>query len=174
MAVYTVLLPPPERVSGLEETAERTVFVRDGFSWLAMLFPVLWLLFNRLWLLTLAFVIAAAALEVAMSLLGGPAPGLAGVALAVLFGFEANGLKRWALMRRGYRFAGIVAGSKRTECERRFFSQWLEEEAFAPQPVRSAPAVPSVYRSAVPVAPAVRAQGDPGILGLFPETRSTR
>lgn len=168
MAVYTVLLPPAGRVSRFDETAERTVFVRDGFSWLAMLFPVLWLLFNGLWLLTIAFVVAAVALELAMSLLGGPAPGLAGVALAVLFGFEANGLKRWALMKRGYSFAGIVAGSKRVDCERRFFAHWLGEDLMLP------PAAPTGTRPAAAVAPARLAKGDPGIVGLFPETRSAR
>jgi hypothetical protein len=37
-----------------------TVFIRDGFSWLAFLFPLPWLLFRRLWL--------AAAIAVALYL----------------------------------------------------------------------------------------------------------
>ncbi|MGX1098729.1 DUF2628 domain-containing protein [Amorphus sp. MBR-141] len=173
MAVYTVLLPPPARASGVEQTAERTVFVRDGFSWLAMLFPVLWLLFNGLWLLLLAFLLVAVGLELGLSLIGGPVPGLAGLALAVLFGFEANGLRRWALMRRGYRFAGIVSGARRVDCERRFFAAWLAEGAVAaePAPVRTAHAD---GRPAARVAPSPLSPGDPGIFGLFPDTRNAR
>jgi len=173
MAVYTVLLPPGAKASGIDQTAERTVFVRDGFSWLAMLFPVLWLLFNGLWLLLLAFVLIAVGLEFGLSLIGGPVPGLAGLALAVLFGFEANGLRRWALMRRGYRFAGIVSGSRRVDCERRFFDTWLAEGASAP----SQPPARVVHpdgRQAARVAPSPLSPGDPGIFGLFPDTRNAR
>lgn len=173
MAVYTVLLPPPARASGVEQTAERTVFVRDGFSWLAMLFPVLWLLFNGLWLLLLAFILVAVGLEFGLSLVGGPVPGLAGVALAVLFGFEANGLRRWALMRRGYRFAGIVSGGKRLDCERRFFDAWLAEGAAAPEPSPARVAHPD-GRPAARLAPSPLSPGDPGIFGLFPDTRNAR
>tara|TARA_R110002020_G_scaffold15140_61_gene53498 strand:- start:1858 stop:2385 length:528 start_codon:yes stop_codon:yes gene_type:complete len=175
MAVYTVLLPPPAKASGIEQTAERTVFVRDGFSWLAMLFPVLWLLFNGLWLLLLAFLLVAIGLELGLSLIGGPVPGLAGLALAVLFGFEANGLRRWALMRRGYRFAGIVSGAGRVDCERRFFDSWLAEGAHAAAPVP--PPARKVHpegRPAARVAPSPLSPGDPGIFGLFPDTRNAR
>lgn len=34
-----------------------TVFVRDGFSWLAFLFPLPWLLFRRLWLAAIVAVL---------------------------------------------------------------------------------------------------------------------
>jgi hypothetical protein len=174
MAVYTVLLPPEARASGIEQTAERTVFVRDGFSWLAMLFPVLWLLFNGLWLLLLAFILVAVGLEFGLSLIGGPVPGLAGLALAVLFGFEANGLRRWALMRRGYRFAGIVSGGKRVDCERRFFDTWLAEGAAAVPVQPRARVVHPDGRQAARVAPSPLSPGDPGIFGLFPDTRNAR
>ncbi|MGX1307496.1 hypothetical protein AB7M35_002216 [Amorphus suaedae] len=174
MAVYTVLLPPPARASGVEQTAERTVFVRDGFSWLAMLFPVLWLLFNGLWLLLLAFILVAIGLEFGLSLIGGPVPGLAGMALAVLFGFEANGLRRWALMRRGYRFAGIVSGARRVDCERRFFDSWLAEGAVVAEPATPARAAHVDGRPAARVAPSPLSPGDPGIFGLFPDTRNAR
>jgi hypothetical protein len=34
-----------------------TIFIRDGFSWLAFLFPLPWLLIRRLWLVALAAVV---------------------------------------------------------------------------------------------------------------------
>lgn len=167
MAVYTVLLPPTGKAPTLEQSLERAVFVRDGFSWLALLFPLLWFLFNRLWLILIAFLVVSVGLELVLSELGGPFPGIAAVALSVLVGFEANGLKRWALMRRGYRLAGIVSGSSKVDCERRFFADWIGTDTPAPDPV-SAPA------AAVPWRPSASAhRGEPGILGLFPNKGAT-
>ncbi|MEW5421298.1 DUF2628 domain-containing protein [Amorphus sp. 3PC139-8] len=171
MAVYTVLLPPPGKSPDLDQTLERAVFVRDGFSWLALLFPVLWFLFNRLWLLLVLFLIVSIGLEFVLSEVGGPFPGIAAVALSVVVGFEANGLKRWALLKRGYRFAGIVSGSKRTDCERRFFAKWLETETSAGRthtPTAQARSAEVTWRPAAP-----RAPGEPGILGLFPNKGAT-
>ena len=34
-----------------------TIFIRDGFSWLAFLFPLPWLLFRRLWIAALVAVV---------------------------------------------------------------------------------------------------------------------
>ena len=46
-----VVMDPPARLPAAD-----AVFVRDRFSWLAFLFPFVWLLWNRLWLATLGFV----------------------------------------------------------------------------------------------------------------------
>lgn len=161
MAVYTVLLPPPSNKDGAPSPLERAVFVREGFAWLALFFPVLWLLFHRMWLLLILFVAVTVGVELAASLIGGPVPGVFGFAIAVLFAFEANGLRRWALVQRGYEFAGIVAGSNRSECERRFFAEVQEPvSASVTDPTPTSP------RRSVPVVPP---RGDPGVLGLFPQ-----
>lgn len=166
MAVYTVLLPPPGKRTGHEAPVENAVFVRDGFSWLALFFPVLWLLFNRLWLLTILYIAIAVGLEIAASVIGGPVPGVLSVAFTVLFAFEANALKRWALVQRGYAFAGIVSGRGRIECERRFFQSWLADGT--PAPARQ----PAVARPHRPVSSSA-GLGEPGILGLFPDKGAT-
>lgn len=62
MASFVVLTPPDG-----DETNERAVFIRDGFSAWALLFHLFWLLWHRLWfaaaLLFLIFVGLTAAAE---------------------------------------------------------------------------------------------------------------
>lgn len=61
MTVYTVLEPPP---SGDDlRDAERVAFVRDGFSWLALLFPLLWLLWHRMWLVLVLWIAVVVVLQ---------------------------------------------------------------------------------------------------------------
>ena len=47
MAIYVVMEPPAARPN---EASDGAVFMRDGFSLLALLVPPLWLLWHRLWI----------------------------------------------------------------------------------------------------------------------------
>jgi len=102
MRVWTVHLRP-----ALAGKPARTVIVREGFSWWAALFPLLWFLAKRLWIVA-AFYFALA------TLLGFVLPSSispwAMVALQILAGFEARNLQRWALERQGFRLMGVVQG----------------------------------------------------------------
>ena len=124
MAIYMVLIPPgssPETMG--EAEAQRTVFIRDGFSWLALVFTLPWLLVKRLWLVLIVYLVAGLALELASRFIGGPMPGITTAALSILFAFEAHGLWRWTLERRGWRFVAVVEAQGREEAERRFFAR---------------------------------------------------
>ena len=68
--------------------------------------------------------------------------GLAGLALNLMIGFEADTLRRWALERRGWRTLGSVTGKTAAECERRFFESWLPT-----QPIIAPRADPPTRRS---------------------------
>jgi hypothetical protein len=85
----------------------QTVMVREGFSWLAALFPLFWFLVKRLWLVAALYFALA-------TLLGFLLPAAASpwvfVALQILAGFEARNLQRWTLERRGFRLMGVVQG----------------------------------------------------------------
>jgi len=169
MAVYTVLEPP---ASGDDmRDAERVAFVRDGFSWLAFLFPLLWLLWHRMWLVFVLWIAIVVLAEWGASFLGGPAPLVAAAAIAVLIGFEANNLRRWTLERRGWRFAGVVAGTDRSECERRFFSGWKWREMQLVS-IATPPRAPVGAAAPMPYA----SEGDEvhRILGLFPNSERPR
>lgn len=86
-----------------------TVLVREGFAWLAVLFPGLWFLVNRMWLVLVLYLAGAAILGVVMRDLPEELIGVAGVAVQLLIGFHARDLRRWTLARRGWRLLGVVA-----------------------------------------------------------------
>lgn len=162
MAVYTVLEPPSS--PDLAVDAERVLFVREGFSWAALLVPALWLVWHRLWLVGLGWAAVVVALQLGAGRLGGPMPLIAGIGFGLVFAFEANALRRWTLERRGYRFSGVVAGANRDECERRFFATWLIGRRLAAPPPAAGPWT---------AAPAGRTATSP-IIGLFPSPERPR
>jgi Protein of unknown function (DUF2628) len=129
LVAYTVYEPrnpasdPTERAAGL-------IFIKDGFLWLAAIFPAVWLLVKGLWLELVAFVVIVAIVAGSGELLG-PAPmvdGLLLVIVQIIFGFEAGAIQGAAIERRGGRFLGSVTGRTRAECERRFYTDWLPDE----------------------------------------------
>ncbi|MDI3305671.1 MAG: DUF2628 domain-containing protein [Acetobacteraceae bacterium] len=109
MRVWTVHLPAapvPEAGTRTRRKAKPPVLVPEGFSWLALFFNLFWLLFHRLWLAALAYVAVVLALAL---LLPEPAGAVAAVAVQFLLACHAQDLRRWALARRGYRLAHVVA-----------------------------------------------------------------
>ena len=78
------------------------LFVKDGFDWLAFLFPPVWALFHRLWLVLVAMVVFALLLFFAAEWF----------LLPVLLFF---------LSRRGWREAGLVLAPDLQGAEQRFF-----------------------------------------------------
>ncbi len=163
MAFYTVL-EPLRRTGSAAERAERFVFIRDGFSWSAFLFGPLWLLYRRLWLVLLLYVVLVAAVHLGLRAVGlGPGEQiLVGVLIALLLGFEAATLRRFTLVRRGWRELGSVTGDDLEEAERRFFDAWIAGEA-----AWTPPATPS----ATLLHPTPNRQD---VIGLFPKPGGSR
>jgi hypothetical protein len=133
MAVYWVLQPTAgSKADG--DSPDRFVFLQDGFNWAAFLFGPLWMIRRGLWLGLLGYVVILVALEAAIRLVG--APSGARIAVAVLFalliGLEGASLRRWTLVRRGWRDLGVVVADDREAAEWRFFSAWTERNAAAP------------------------------------------
>jgi hypothetical protein len=156
MASYSMHLPPGGAARRLEDV-DRLVFVREGFSWLAFLFPVLWLLWHRMWLPLLGYL-----LVVLLFRFGGDAFGVSemGMTLAalmaqLLFGFEANALRRWSLVRKGWSMQAVVEGRNHLAAEVRALGLWLEGASFeaasdAPDgepPSRTPPRAPMAARA---------------------------
>jgi hypothetical protein len=113
--------PPADRM----DRAERLVFVKDGFSWMAALFTPIWLIVHRLWWPLLGYAILTGVVLRLGASLDSDWAGLASLALHLLIGLEADTLRRWQLDRRGWRTVGSVSGRTAAECERRFFETWL-------------------------------------------------
>lgn len=153
MNVYTVHLKgPPDDLAALE----RAVFVREGFSWSALLFGPLWLLWNRLWL-ALAIVLALEAGLLLWSMFGAPARSII-VALQLLLhfalAFEAAQLLRGSLSRRRYQMVGLTHGSRQSDAERAYY----EQLRLAPQSAAQEP-LPFAGRGRTP-----------DMVGLFPSS----
>jgi hypothetical protein len=162
MTVYAVYEPPSE-AKDLESRADGLVFIKDGFSWGALLVPGIWLIWRGLWLELLAFALLFVLLD---WLFGGSPAGQAlfgwtALGLVVLFAFEANDLRGAALERRGYRFAGSAAGPNRDSAELSFFRGWLAGQ-------KSEAKRPAVVVSGHGTDRSPRAGDTEEVIGLFP------
>ncbi|MGE0627313.1 MAG: DUF2628 domain-containing protein [Hyphomicrobiaceae bacterium] len=129
MIVYTVHEPPDPPADKLDRAAS-LVFVRDRFSWGALLFGPLWLLASRFWLAFAAYLLAAVLIVVAVMAAGIGAGWIALLlcSLHLIIGFEAASIERWTLERKGWHMLGVVTGRSAEDCERRFFESWLPGE----------------------------------------------
>ena len=128
MKTFTVH-EPAEPASDPLKRADQLVFVKEGVAWLALFFPVIWLLVQRMWLVLVLFILALIGVSAATMSLGAnqQIAGLSSIALAILLAVQANDLRRWKLNRSGYRMVAAVAGRSRDECERRFFADWADQ-----------------------------------------------
>jgi hypothetical protein len=127
MRVYTVHSCDPAGDDGSRDAS--VVFVKEGFSWPGFFFTTVWALFCKLWWVAAGLV----AVEILIGTLATTAwlpTGFEVVltfVLALLVGWFGNDLKRWTLLRRGYRPVGIVAAANEDAAALRFFSR--EDEA---------------------------------------------
>jgi Protein of unknown function (DUF2628) len=164
VTLYSVYEPPGE-ARDPEERAEALVFVKEGFSWPALLVPGLWLLYQRMWLELVLFVALFAVLGWVFdpSDAGQTLFGCLSVALIVLFAFEANDLRGAALERQGYTQVGTAIGDGRDAAELAFLQSWLPRQ----EKVRGRQAPPE--RPGNAGIPAPKASGEAeGVIGLFP------
>ncbi|MEJ0097965.1 MAG: DUF2628 domain-containing protein [Bauldia sp.] len=173
MAIYTVLVP---REGAAAPDPLAAIFVKDGFSWPAFLVGVPWLIFRRLWFVLLGYVIVGAAVASVAAAVGSGFVVCAIILFQFPFALEANELRRWTLVRHGYRFAGIIEGRGLEEAEIRYFATGDASAATIEPPAASAPpSVPSVPPAppAPPPRPpelgAIQPSAEAGdVVGLFP------
>ncbi|MBH0238771.1 DUF2628 domain-containing protein [Methylobrevis albus] len=139
MKLYTVHLPPETPAA---KAADKALFIRDGFSWFALVLPFVYVLWHRMWWVLLGVVAAAGAIEVAARAAGPAAGTILSIVFALAFATEANGLRRWTLARKGWRYAGTTVGGSLEEAERRFFETGVPAAATGrplPAPAQAAP-----------------------------------
>ena len=122
MRVYTVHIDP------LSVADDRgAVFLREGFSWPAAVFSILWAVYHGLWDWALVLLAAGLALSAAVEFSGLDALGAGALEIGfmVLVGATSNDWRRWVLARRGYRLDDIVSGEDITAAERRYFERMV-------------------------------------------------
>ncbi|AZO57107.1 MULTISPECIES: DUF2628 domain-containing protein [unclassified Mesorhizobium] len=131
MTAYVVMEPP-----GRSEKADMTTLVRDGFTWLGLLVPPLWLAWHRLWVeAALAFVIMSVLSMLGQKLGLGVAGSLLSLLVSLYVGLEGQGLRIAALRRRGWHEWGVVEAGRLGDADMRYALEveGLSDEA-APAP----------------------------------------
>jgi len=169
MSTFVVMAPPEfEDLAGDPRQTDRLAFVPDRFSFLAFLFSAIWLLFHRMWLVLLGYLAITLVVELLTLTIADQATGIVALIVSLLFGFEAQALRRWSLERKGWRVVGIVDGRSQAEAELRFLHKAGEKIGEHPTPSRMRPERP---RPAPP--PIVPRVGSEQVVGLTlgPETR---
>lgn len=167
MTVYSVYVPPGDDAD-IDARVDKVAFVKEGFNWLALFVPVLWLIYQRMWLELAVFLVVLFLISFFpfLPFLLGHDPAARDFAswlvlgLTVIFAFEASDLRGQALQRRGYGFAAAVTGRDRTEAERSFFTRWLPRQ----QRRRLPPPVPRPSPAVTPTRPG----GGDEVIGSFP------
>ncbi len=164
MAIYTVYAP--RRVAAPEAEPMALAFIKEGFNWPALFFPLIWLVVRRLWLVLLLYVVAFAVI------------GALGRALAedaVFFDFSSpspsclrSRRTTCADGRSGARAGGWSASSKAATCSRR---SGAISAGFSPANLLApgeAPDLPPPPR----IAPTFTSDHSTPVVGLFPQGQS--
>ena len=123
MRIYTAHLRSHD--SGRDQ---EVILVKEGFSWPALLFSVVWALWHRMWLVALGLLAFGTIVDTVLHLAGagGQASFAVNAGVAILVGCFGNDLRRWTLERRGFISIGMVAERDRLTAERRLFEQQPE------------------------------------------------
>jgi len=158
MPLYTVLAPPV-RAGDSAPDPMNYVFVKEGFSWPALIVPELWLLFRRMWRVLVVYLAVALVVVAIDRQLDWPLAGIFFAFAHLWLALEGNELRRRTLARRGYQAVDVVEGGRLSEAEIRFFLDWPEPAAMPPPPATPKPDV------VTPAQPSAEA-GE--IVGLFP------
>ncbi len=163
MAVFAVFESSVRKTSP-RDSVDEFIFLRDRFSLAAFVFGPLWMIWRRLWLVLIIYLVALGTVEFGLRRFGISLPTQLGVHLLIslLLGLEAANLRRWILIRRGWRDRGIVVADDLESAEHRFFDAKLAAKsaakATAPQTTSYSPVT----------------GGGRDILGLFPEPGGNR
>ncbi|MEI9407550.1 DUF2628 domain-containing protein [Mesorhizobium salmacidum] len=147
MTAYVVMEPP-----GRSEKVDTMTLVRDGFTWLGLLVPPLWLAWHRLWVeAALAFVVMGVLSMLGQKLGLGVAGSLLSLLVSLYVGLEGQGLRIAALRRRGWHEWGVVEAGWLADADMRYVLEiegLSDEEAPAPRIVPDAalarPAQPGI------------------------------
>lgn len=152
MALYSVYV----RKSANPLAHESVRLIKPGFSWLAFVFPIVWLLLNRVWRWFLTILAVEIGLVVLFEQFRLPEWSLllAGLAVMAYVGVSGRDWLGAALERRGFKMMGTVSGED-------------EDEAYAAFVRR-----PKPRAAAVAEAKPVKSPENPSVIGLFPDPES--
>jgi hypothetical protein len=121
LRVYTVHLPPAQGLRG-DATDPLPRLIKEGFSWPAFLFNVVWAMSNKLWIVAAGLFVLTTVLGVVFAELNldDVTSTVLFFGIAVIVGFLGNDWRRMSLRRQGYRDFGVVTASDMDTAIRRF------------------------------------------------------
>ena len=125
MASFIVMERPASRSGAREFEA-----VRDGFHWLALLFPLFWFLFHRMWIEAVAVLVLGLGLGALMDYAGLDWLWPFSLTISLFAGFEAPALRVAAMRRAGWREWGAVEARDRDDAEQRYLEEVGTPETF--------------------------------------------
>jgi hypothetical protein len=135
MAAYVVMEPP-----GRSEKVDTTTFVRDGFTWIGLLVPPLWLAWQRVWIEAgIAFVVMGLLSMLGETLGLGLASSLLSLLVSLYVGLEGQGLRIAALRRRGWHEWGVVQAGTLDDADIRYAHEVEGQAEEAPPAPRIVP-----------------------------------
>lgn len=140
MKIYAIF----ERPGGaLDDPGNGVIFVKQGFCWPALLWPLIWSLYHRMWAIAGVYLGVSLTVGLIGEMLGAQHPLALIVALcfALLVAFEANGIRGLHLLRQGYQQVATVAAEELVQAEQRYFSERLRDPFPPPFPDRGREAV---------------------------------
>ena len=107
------------------DPCDRIALVREGFSFWAFVFTILWTLSNRLWLASAAYAAMVILIVKGGTLLGVDevTRGLLQLGVQALLGFTAHDLQRLSLARRGYKEKSVVCATSELLAEQRYYDR---------------------------------------------------
>ncbi|MDR3376190.1 MAG: DUF2628 domain-containing protein [Ancalomicrobiaceae bacterium] len=139
MAIFTAYAPPGAADAAV--ASDDILFLREGFSWMALLFAPVWAIVRGTWIVLLVWIAAVVLASLIAARFGEMTGLVVYVGVALWFGLEARNLRGAHLARRGWQIAGIVAAASAREAEERFFAKLAGDavDGRLPPPLPRAP-----------------------------------
>ncbi|MEO4043837.1 DUF2628 domain-containing protein [Hoeflea sp. CAU 1731] len=140
MTSYVVLTPP--EASRFDEGA---VFIRDGFAFIALILPFIWLLWHRLWFHAAVVLLVSVGLAIA----SGGLPQwdllfvLASLLVSIYVALEGNAMRIAGRERRGWICRGVVDAPDLATAEEIYFAGMEQPSPESTRPPERVPLPPT-------------------------------
>ena len=131
MKIYSVFeRPGGSGAAQLADPGRGVIFVKEGFCWPALLWPMLWALYHRMWLVTAIYIVISVLIGGLGEWLGGghPLALIAALSFSLIAASEANRIRGWHLARQGYAQLASVAADNLALAEMRYFDERLRPQ----------------------------------------------
>jgi len=136
MQIYSVFERPGGGAAQLADPGRGVIFVKEGFCWPALLWPMLWALYHRMWLVSAIYIAISVVIGGLGEWLGAehPLAVIAALSFALIAATESNRIRGWHLVRQGYHQVASVAANTLALAEMRYFGDRLQPPAANPAP----------------------------------------